>query len=60
MKLVEYVKDVKGELAHVNFPGKKQTIFLTVFVVVLSLASAIYLGLFDFLFNLAIKTMLAN
>ncbi len=60
MKLVEYVKDVKGELAHVNFPTKKQTILLTVFVVVLSLASALYLGLFDFLFNTAIKTMLAN
>lgn len=60
MKLVDYVKDVKGELAHVNFPGKRQTTFLTVFVVVLSLAAALYLGLFDFLFNIAIKTILAN
>jgi preprotein translocase subunit SecE len=55
MKITEYLKDVKAELAHVSFPSKEQTILFTALVVALSLGVAVYLGLFDYLFKLGIE-----
>lgn len=55
MKFIEYLKDVRAELAHVSFPTKEQTILFTTLVVALSLGVAIYLGIFDYLFKLGIE-----
>lgn len=57
MKITEYLKEVKGELSHVSFPSRRQTTLFTVFVIILSLAVAIYLGFFDFLFKTGIEKL---
>ena len=50
-KTTEYFKDIKAELKHVNWPTRKQTITYTVFVLVLSILVAYFLGIFDFIFK---------
>ena len=50
-KTTEYFKYIKAELKHVIWPGRSQTIFYTIIVVVLSVLLAYYLGVFDFIFS---------
>lgn len=50
MKLVDYIKDTRGELKHVSWPTRGQAIAFTIIVILISLAVAIFLGAFDFLF----------
>ena len=50
-KITEYFKEIKGELKHVVWPTKNQTIFYTIIVVVLSVVIAYFLGIFDFIFS---------
>ena len=52
MSLITYLKDTKGELAHVSWPTQSQTIVFTVIVIVVSLFVSFYLGFFDYLFKL--------
>lgn len=49
-KITEYVKETKTELGHVVWPSKRQTVFYTIVVVVLSVLVAYLLGVFDFAF----------
>ncbi len=49
-KITEYFQETKGELKHVIWPNRRQTILYTVAVVVLSLLIAYLLGIFDFAF----------
>ena len=51
MSLIQYIKDTQGELRHVAWPTRLQTIVYTVLVAVLSIAVSLYLGLFDYLFT---------
>ena len=53
-KLINYIKDTKGELKHVSWPTKKQSIWFTIVVIVVSLITAAFLGLFDFVFSLGL------
>ena len=53
-KLISYIKDVRGELKHVSWPTKKQSIWFTVIVIVVSLLTAAFLGFFDFIFSLGL------
>lgn len=50
-KLITYLKDSKNELKHVNWPTRKQTLNYTYIVIGVSLATAAFLGAFDFAFN---------
>ena len=54
MKILNYLRDVKGELRHVNFPGGRQTMMVTALVIILSILTAYFLGAFDFLFTKAL------
>lgn len=54
MKIIDYLRDVKGELRHVNFPTRHQTIAITVLVITISILTAYFLGAFDFLFTKAL------
>lgn len=54
----EYIKEVKQEMTHVNFPAKKKTIAFTVLVILFSLGVAIFLGAFDFLFKIGLEKLL--
>ena len=51
MSLVQYIKDVQTEMRHVSWPTQKQTIIFTIIVIVISLLTAVYLGVFDFLLS---------
>ena len=51
MSIGQYLKDTQGELRHVAWPTRTQTIVYTVFVALISVGVALYLGLFDFLFT---------
>ncbi len=50
-KIAEYFKETKGELKHVNWPTKKQTLYFSLIVIALSVIVAYFLGLFDFIFS---------
>ena len=47
----QYLKDTQGELRHVAWPTRTQTIVYTVLVALISIGVALYLGFFDFLFT---------
>ena len=51
MKLFDYMKDVKAELKHVSWPTSRQATYFTLLVIALSLVTAYFLGLFDFIFT---------
>jgi len=51
MGLTRYVKDTRGELKHVAWPTQKQTVIYTALVIAISLLTAAYIGVFDFVFT---------
>ena len=51
MKITDYFKSIKTELKHVSWPTRKQAIAFSVIVVVVSVATSLYLGFFDFIFS---------
>lgn len=58
MKVVDYIKETKMELKHVNWPTRKQAIVFTVVVIAVSIGVSLFLGFFDFLFSLALKQII--
>lgn len=48
MAFLQYLKDTRGELHHVAWPTRVQTIVFTILVVVISILTALYLGFFDY------------
>jgi preprotein translocase subunit SecE len=51
MKIAEYIKDTQAEMNHVNWPTRSETIRFTALVIIVSLATALLLGLSDFVFE---------
>lgn len=61
MSLSQYLKDTRGELHHVSWPTRSQTITYTMLVIVISVMTALYLGAFDYIFSLSLdKTLEAQ
>ncbi len=58
MSLLQYIKDTQGELRHVAWPTRLQTIVYTVLVALISIGVSLYLGLFDFLFTTGLARFL--
>ncbi|NCS99246.1 preprotein translocase subunit SecE [Candidatus Parcubacteria bacterium] len=58
MNIFDYIKDTKGEMKHVSWPTKKQTMTYTILIIVVSIAVAAYLGLFDEIFSNIINRLL--
>jgi preprotein translocase SecE subunit len=58
-RLIQYIKDTRSELNHVNWPSRQEAIVFTTIVIVISLGTAGYLGFFDWLFTTALKNFLA-
>ena len=54
MGLQDYLKETRAEMKHVSWPTRRQVFSYTLVVVAVSLATSLYLGLFDFLFGLII------
>lgn len=51
MSFLQYLKDTRGEMNHVAWPTRLQTIVYTALVMSLSIVVAVYLGVFDYLFT---------
>ncbi len=51
MGLFEYINETRGEMRHVSWPTRKQTVIYTSLVVGVSILTAVYLGLFDYIFT---------
>jgi len=60
MKIVDYIKDTKGELKHVNWPTNKQSINYTLLVIGISLVTAAILALADHVFSLGLQNFFLN
>lgn len=59
MGLINYIKETKAEMSHVNWPTKEQTIRFTILVILTSVAVAAVLGIADFVFS-RLLTLLFN
>lgn len=51
MSIFNYFRETRAELAHVNWPTKRQSIIFSLVVVVISVSVALFLGMFDFIFS---------
>lgn len=56
--MFNYFKEVRGEMKHVSWPSRRQTIVYTVVVIGVSLGTAVYLGLWDYLFSEIVKLII--
>ncbi len=59
MKISEYLKETQVELKHVVWPSRKQTLFYTLVVIILSFLLAYFLGIFDFLFSKGLEKIIS-
>ncbi len=53
--LINYLRDVRAELRHVSWPTRSQAINYTIIVLVISVATGLFLGLLDFTFSMVLK-----
>ena len=60
MAIKTYIDETKGELRHVSWPTRAQAINYTVLVVVISVAMAAYLSIFDGIFASVLKILLSK
>lgn len=58
MSFFQYLKDTRGELRHVAWPTRTQTMIYTILVVALSIFVALYLGFFDYVFTNGLARLL--
>ena len=57
--IVQYLKETQGELRHVAWPTRAQTIVYTILVAFISIGVALYLGLFDYLFTTGLARLVS-
>ena len=55
-KIIQFLKEVRNELAKVAWPTKGQVIQYTIVVIAISLAVAVFLGVLDFIFEWLLNT----
>jgi preprotein translocase subunit SecE len=58
MSITSYFKEVRAEMKHVSWPGRRMVIMYTAVVIGISLGVAIYLGLLDYIFAAVIKKII--
>jgi len=56
--MLNYLREVRGEFRHVNWPTRRQTIIYTVVVLLVTLGTAAYLGALDYLFTAVVQHIL--
>jgi preprotein translocase subunit SecE len=59
-KITQFVKETHAELKHVSWPTRSQAINATALVIGISLAVAVFLGFFDWLFSMALNLIIGN
>ena len=55
MKISEYITETRAELKHVNWPTRRQGIVYTIIVIIISVGTGAFLGIFDSLFAGLVK-----
>lgn len=55
MGLVDYLRDTKGELKHVNWPSRRTAIGFTLTVILISIFVGFGLGVLDYGFTSIVK-----
>lgn len=56
--ITTYIREVRAEMKHVSWPSRNQAVVYTVVVVAVSVATAAYLGIWDYLFGIVIKSVI--
>ncbi len=56
--MFNYFKEVRAEMRHVTWPSQSQAIIYTSIVIGISLLTAAYLGLLDYIFGLIIQKII--
>ncbi|HEY4516031.1 MAG TPA: preprotein translocase subunit SecE [Candidatus Paceibacterota bacterium] len=51
MGIGTYLKETRAELTHVSWPTRNQALAFTVVVIIVSILTSLFLGLFDFIFS---------
>lgn len=51
MSIINYFSETREELSHVNWPTRRQSVIFSLVVIVISVLTAFFLGLFDFIFS---------
>lgn len=59
-RLARYVRDSYFEMKKVSWPTRKETIKLTIVVIVISISVAVFLGVLDYVFSLGVKEIIIN
>ncbi len=54
-RIKTFFQETRQELRHINWPTRQEAARLTAFVVILSIALAIFLGAFDYFFTFILK-----
>jgi len=50
-KIKDYLISTKSEMKEVKWPSKKQTMLFTILVIIISVVTAYFLGVFDTIFT---------
>jgi preprotein translocase subunit SecE len=58
MSINSYINETKAEMKHVAWPTRKQTTLYSLLVVLISILTAAYLGIFDYIFTFVFKFIL--
>lgn len=58
MKLIDYIRDTRGEMKHINWPTRREAVNYTLLVIGISLATALILALADYVFGLGIEKII--
>ncbi|MEK7105768.1 MAG: preprotein translocase subunit SecE [Patescibacteria group bacterium] len=59
-KTIEYFKEVKEEMKNVTWPTRKQAMYFTIAVLLVSVFVAYFLGLWDKIFSIGLEWLLAK
>ena len=57
---INYLNEVKIELLRVSWPTRDQTIKMAILVIIVSVATGVFLGGFDFLFSRLVGLILTR
>lgn len=57
-RLKIFLRESRQELKRVNWPSRQETIRYTLFVIIISILVAAFLGIFDFIFLRILETII--
>lgn len=60
MDITTYIKETMAEMKHVSWPSRKEVAVFTMAVISVSIATALSLGFFDFIFSRSLGLLLVD